>query len=239
MMGGRARIPALAVLATLLAGCHAGTGHAAAAAGPHLSAILSSPTDVTLRWSGLDPRAAGAAMEFATAPDGTYSTLEFEPADRDTARHPDLMPQTTFYYRLRPYFGPVSSTVDVVLPPGDFDENAHQSNPDWGVPRTEPRPGPTGSIRVPGAGAPTDLRATVMDPNGILFRWTDHASDEQGYLVEVRPAGVTDFEVAAVLDPDVNTYGLVTLPNEKHASYRVRAFYYGPASNIAQQTTGG
>jgi len=41
--------------------------------------------------------------------------------------------------------------------------------------------------------------------------------------------------VADVLDPDVNACGLVTLPNEKHAWYRVRPFYYGAQSNVAHQ----
>jgi hypothetical protein len=54
----------------------------------------------------------------------------------------------------------------------------------------------------------------------------------------VRPAGAADYRVAAVLDPDVNTYALVTLPNEKHASYRVSAFYFGPSSNVVGETTG-
>jgi hypothetical protein len=41
-----------------------------------------------------------------------------------------------------------------------------------------------------------------------------------------------------VLDPDVNQYGLVTLPTEKRASYRVRAYFSGAPSNLAKQTTG-
>jgi hypothetical protein len=210
-----------------------------AAPGIHLDAGLTAPDHVRLRWQGTDPGAAGAVVEFATEPRGQYAVLGFEPAGHDTLDHPDLMPGTTFYYRVRPYYGPASATVDVTLPPGAFDENAHADDPDWGAPRTRPAPGvATVSIHTAGQGAPTDLRATVMDPNGIRFTWTDHASDEDGYLVEVRAAGSAEFRVAAVLDPDINTYGLVTLPEEKRAAYRVRAFYYGAPSNIANQTTG-
>src|SRR5205814_2833748 len=120
--------------------------------------------------------------------------------------------------------------------------DAHRDDPDWAAPRA--RPDATAakrSIRDPGtaaAAAPTDLHATVRDANGIGFTWTDHATDEDGFLLEVRAAGAADFSVAAVLDPDVSAFGLVTLPDEKHASYRVRAFCYGPSSNLARQATG-
>jgi len=77
-----------------------------------------------------------------------------------------------------------------------------------------------------------------MHANGIRFRWTDRATDEEGQLLEARPEGSSEFRVVAVLDPDVNSFGLVTLPHEKRAWYRVRAFAYGPPSGVAHQHTG-
>ena len=228
------------VLASALAlsGC-ASRSDDPSTAGVRLTATLHPPQDVTLRWTGADPSAAGAVVEFATDPGGPYAELEFTPPRRTTLEHPDLMPETTFYYRVREIYGPASATVDVTLPPGDLDENAHADDPDWAAPQVRPEAVPKRSVRAAAADAdPLGLRATVMDPNGIRFTWTDRASDEEGYLVEVRPAGAADFRVAAVLDPDVNQYGLVTLPDEKRATYRVRAFYYGPPSNLAKQTTG-
>src|SRR5947209_6380879 len=139
------------------------------------------------------------------------------------------MPQTAFYYRVRPVYGPASGSVDVTLPDGSFDENAHQSDPDWAAPRVLPRAA-VARQSVRAGGAPTDLKAAVMDANGIRFTWTDHASDEEGYLLEVKPAGTTDFGVAVTLDPDITSFGLVTLPTEKRGSYRVRAYYYGTPS---------
>ena len=205
-----------------------------------LSAALTTPNKVTLSWHGDDPDAAGRVVEFATDPTGQYSVLQFVTTRQTTFIHPDLMPRTTFYYRVRPYYGPASAAVDVALPPGDVDDNAHQDNPDWAAPKVIPHAGvATHPIRArDAAGTPTDLHATVMDANGISFAWTDHASDEEGYLIEVKPAGSADFSPVAVLDPDINSYGLVTLPTEKRASYRVRAFYYRRSSNIAHQTTG-
>jgi hypothetical protein len=194
-----------------------------------------------LAWTGGEPDAAGRAVEFATDPAGQYTVLQFVPPRQTTYTHTDLMPETTFYYRVRPYFGPASGSVEVTLPPGPVDATAEQSDQPWAQPRKEDRgPVPTRSVRGTGAAAaPTDLVATVMPANGIRFAWTDHASDEEGYLLESRPAGSATFGVAAVLDPDVNACGLVTLPNEKHAWYRVRPFYYGSRSNVVHQTIGG
>jgi hypothetical protein len=233
-----AQVTRLLVCAVLAAGTLAGCQDAPDI---HLAARLTSPTDVVLQWSGTDPAAAGLAVEYATEQAGPYTNLAFLPARRTTFTHPDLMPETTFFYRVRPFYGPASPAVEVTLPPGEYDETAHRDDPDWAAPRTVADQTVTAkSIRDPktvGVAAPGDLRAKVADPNGIAFTWRDRASDEEGYLVEARPAGSTEFSPVAVLDPQVNSFGLVTLPTEKRASYRVRAFYYGQPSNVASRTT--
>ncbi len=231
-----ARVPGL-LLCLALAGC--GTAPPPERAGSRLAAALVSPTDVQLSWTGEDPGAAGHAVEFATDESGPYTILAFLPGSRTSYRHPDLLPRTTFYYRLRPFYGPASASVQVTLPAGDFNPAAHQDDQAWAQPRAIPRgPVATAPVRSP-ASLPTDLAATVMDPNGIRFTWSDHASDEEGYLLEVQPAGGADWTVAATLDPDINSCGLVTLPTEKRAAYRVRPYRFGPASNTVRETTGG
>ncbi|MFI6294164.1 fibronectin type III domain-containing protein [Nonomuraea sp. NPDC050790] len=221
----------LAVLALALTGCAAPESAqpvAAPVAAP-LTAVLTTPREVTLSWPPGDQGAAGRVVEFATEPRGPYTILDFVPPGRTTYTHPDLIPRTTFYYRLRPYYGPASNTVEVTLPPGPLEEDLEH---DWLDPRTLP-----GAGTAPGA-APEHLRATVKHANGIHFTWTDRSADEEGYLLEVRARGAPGFRVAAVLDPDVNAVGLVTLPEEKRAAYRVRAFRYGEPSEVVTQTTG-
>jgi len=203
-----------------------------------LAATLVSPTDITLEWTGAEPGAAGRIVEFATEPGGRYTILQFVPPGQTTYTHPDLIPETPFYYRVRPYYGPASRAVEVTLPEGPFNGAAEQRDHTWAEPRTVPGGAvATRSVRDGGA-APTELRATVMHANGIRFTWTDHARDEEGFLLEVKPRGAADFSVAAVLDPDINSFGLITLPQEKKAAFRVRAFAYGRPSNVAHQTTG-
>lgn len=205
--------------------------------GTRLSARLVSPTEITLVWHGSEVDVAGWVVEFATEPGGPYTILEFLPPGGNRFTHPDLMPRTPFYYRVRPYHGPASAEVDVALPdgpPGDQDDH------EWAVPRVLPGgSGVPASIRDgSGAGAPTDLTATVKHANGIWFTWVDRAGDEDGYLIEATPRGRPDSRVAAVVDPDVNSFGLITMPHEKQATYRIRAFYYGRQSNVVHQTTG-
>jgi hypothetical protein len=205
-----------------------------------LVATLTSPTDAALSWKAAEPAAAGRIVEFATESAGQYTILQFLGPEQTTFTHPDLMPETPFYYRLRPYFGLPSGPVQVALPKGVLTEQEQANDQEWAPPRTLPGgPAVTSSLHVSAtAAAPTGLRATVMNANGIRFTWTDHAKDEDGYLLEVKPAGRENFAVATVLDPNVNSFGLVTLPEEKSASYRVRAFYYGPSSNVAHVKTG-
>lgn len=200
-----------------------------------LSGALVSPVDVELRWAGADPDAAGHVLEFATEPQGPYTVLAFLPPEETAYSHPDLIPQTTFHYRLRPYYGAASAPVDVTAGGGSYP----QPSPGWSEPRTIPGAQrgalPTGS----GKAAPADLRATVVQADGVAFTWTDRAGDEEGFLLENRPAGRPGFRVVAALDPDVNAFGLVTLPEERQATYRVRAFRHGPPSNVVRLTTGG
>ena len=72
----------------------------------------------------------------------------------------------------------------------------------------------------------------------MLFTWVDNASDEEGYLIEVRPEGAADWDVAMMLDPDVTSVGLTALPAERRASFRVRAYFHGASSNVAHRTAG-
>ncbi|MFD9872271.1 fibronectin type III domain-containing protein [Streptomyces niveus] len=203
-----------------------------------LAATLDSPVDITLRWKDDEPGVAGRTVEFATEKAGPYTVLEFMPPGRTTYRHPDLMPETPFYYRLRPYFGPASSAVEVSLPPGEPSEQELTDNQEWMTPRTLKGPKARATPLVNAAAAPTDFAATVKHATGIHFTWTDRAADEDGHLLEVRQAGSEGYRPVALLDPDINSFGLITLPEEKRASYRVRAFVYGEQSNVVHLTTG-
>src|SRR4051794_3440384 len=108
----------MVVTLVVLAGCSAGTTGA-----DNLTATLTTPTDITLSWHPADPGAAGQIVEYTNEPDTNYTILGFIPANQTTYKHPDLIPQTAFYYRIRPYYGTASAPVEVNLPPGGVDES--------------------------------------------------------------------------------------------------------------------
>ena len=230
------RPPILLALAVGLAGCATPPPMPAPARAVRLTATLDSPTDVTLRWADPDPRAAGHVLEYANGRSGPYTPLGFLPPGRTSYRHPDLIPSTWFYYRVRPYFGPSSPAVDVTMPTGHADDKDGYR---WAVPHANRGAQASHTIRDgSGAGAPTGFTGRVIREDGIRFTWTDHARDEDGYLLEARSAGSVTYGVVAQLDPDTASFGLVRLPHERAASYRVRPFYYGTASNLAARRTG-
>jgi len=96
-------------VALLAAGC------TAAPAAP-FTATLTSPTDIVLTWP--DDDAAGHRVEYANDPAGPWTTLGFLPPHVTSYHHPDLIPETPFYYREQPFSGPVSAETTPGAPDG-------------------------------------------------------------------------------------------------------------------------
>lgn len=192
------------------------------APGIHLSTSRTGD-DVTLTWDG---HRSDVVVEFATEPAGRYTVLGFLPRARNTFEHPDLMPATTFYYRVRPVEGPVSAPATAV-------PAAAVQGEDWLVPRTVPddRAAPK-----PG-GTPANFLVESVGADALLLTWTDSSTDEDGFLVEHDVAGT--FEVAFLVDPDVSYVGLIADGADPADTYRVRAYHHGVASNVAHEQIPG
>ncbi|MGW5723841.1 fibronectin type III domain-containing protein [Amycolatopsis sp. NPDC003865] len=92
----------LVLVALLAAGC------SAAAPPPSFTASLTSPTDVVLTWPD---DGSGHRVEYANDPAGPWTTLRFLPAHTTSYHHPDLIPETPFYYREQPFGGPLSTDL--------------------------------------------------------------------------------------------------------------------------------
>ncbi|WP_037313202.1 fibronectin type III domain-containing protein [Amycolatopsis orientalis] len=188
---------------------------------PGFRATLTDPVNVELSWPDDDPNAAGRVVEYTTDPHGDYTILRFVPPRQTTYRHPDLIPETRFYYRIRPFYGAVSAAVTV------------------SGPATPAASGPAVPLRAGDrAAAPASFRAEPAPEEMVRFSWADHSSDEDGFLVEIRKPGAPDFVPVEMSDPGTTSAGLASLPGEEGSSYRLRAFYYGPASPVLGRTTG-
>ena len=251
-MGWRMKVLVACWVAT--AACQPGPDPKAAAPGPRatpdtsirLTTKLTSPTDIWVSW--IDPaadKAAGHIVEFASEPTGPYVVLEYALPSTTTHHHPDIQPGSTFVYRVRPFYGPASNPVDVVLPSTLSDaQYAKRMEADedfnWAHPETRPEGTVTrGRIRdenpaVQAEAAPTDLESKLMPitVSGFLLTWTDHSSDEEGFFIEQRLEGARDFRVVAITDKDVNKFGYALKPPDRKAQFRVRAFYYGKPSSL-------
>ena len=206
---------ASAVLA-LVASCSA---PAAPPSPPAFTATLTTPTDVVLHWPA-DPSAAGYLLEYANAAEGPWTALQYLPPSRTSYTHPNLIPETPFYYRVRSFTGPVSAATTVGAP----------RPPRSGSPAPVP-------VRQPGA-APADLTATPAADQNVQFSWTDHSTDEAGFLLEIRRPGTPDFAPVEVTDPGATRCALSLLPGEEGSAFRLRALAYGPLSPVVERTTG-
>jgi hypothetical protein len=161
---------------------------------------------VVLTWPDED---AGHRVDYTNDPAGPWTTLRFLPPHTTSYHHPDLIPETPFYYREQPFTGPVSAETTV------------------------------GAPAAPASGtAPADLRAVAAADGTVTFTWTDRSTDEAGFLLEIRRPGEKDFSPIEVTDPDTTTCALSTLPGEQGSAYRLRALRYGPLSPVVHETTG-
>jgi len=215
----------------------------------HLTSTLVSPIDIALAWKDTSPSASSYTIEYATNPNGPFIILAFCPPSQTTYKHPNLMPQTTFYYRVRPIYGPTTNPIEVTLP-GELSDAVYAdrySKPEdysWSAPKILPDNVPLAkkSIRdaaTIAAAAPTDLKAAFVPitVSGIQLTWTNHSNDEEGFLLETKDASHPDFTICARIDPKVNAFGWGFHPPQRKASFRIRAFYFGTPSNLESKTT--
>lgn len=212
-----ARTALAAVLAATLVAC----GPPPAPPAPAFTATLTSPTNVVLHWPS-DPAAAGYLLEYANAAAGPWTALQYLPPGQTAYTHPNLIPETPFYYRIRSFAGPVSATVTA----GNASASA--------VP---PAAGAPVSVRQPEA-APANLTATPAPDQSLHFAWTDRSTDEAGFLLEIRRPGASDFAPVEVTDPHATHCALSLLPGEQGSAFRIRALSYGPLSPVVERTTG-
>jgi hypothetical protein len=212
------------------------------AAPADLTATLIDPSNVLLRWRPDARESIGYWIEFAT-PGADFVKLDAAwPRTTTSFRHPDVAPGTTFIYRLVPFFGPVSNVVAVrtgpALRPAPPSAAEGPLEEPRGGGRANDRRGQT-SLRTTATiadAAPTGLAVKLASPSSVELRWEDRATDEDGYLVELAQGG-RDFQVCALLPPDVTSFRKVALPPDTQLQFRVRAFFEGTPTPLVSVAT--
>ena len=206
--------------------------------------------DALVTWEAPADGAAGHIVEYINHPTDEWVILGFFPAGKNTFTHPRLAPGTPYAYRVRAFYGPTSAPVAVTVAEGLSDQayaDAYALPEDysWAPPQKIPATGAgvvaPKSIRAAAtraAAAPGDLKAEIIRKtvSGFRLTWNDRSSDEEGFLLE-RIDSATDFTVCAVVEPNVTAFGWALEPPARTGRFRVRAYYYGPASKIARIVT--
>jgi hypothetical protein len=212
-----------------------------AAPDPPAATLIDRRTiDVTWKHNASAP--GGYWVEFAT-PGSDFVKLEVAWAFRPSFRHSDLAPATRFIYRVVPFFGRPSNVAIVSTPayrPGEALSLPEGPLADGeGVDTSLGATTAKHSLREAStfvAAAPAVLSASLGSSSSAELRWEDRATDEDGYLVEVSEHGRA-FTVCALLAPNTTSFRKSGLPSDSQVYFRVRAFFQGPPSKLAELTT--
>lgn len=222
------------------AGSESSAPAATFAAPADLRATLIDPLNVVLEWKDRATHARGYFVEYRMYRDEEFVILGTVPPHAPRFRHENLAPETRFTYRVRPFFGCTSPAATIKT---GKTSSVVATEPDWAAPQREPAPmiALRKSIRSTTTAtdaAPAALVATLVRDTGVKLTWRDRADDEDGYIVEIKLATDPEYRVCALLEPDTISFGLTGLPAETECAFRVRAFFYGEPSNLAEQKTG-
>lgn len=207
-----------------------------------------STRDILVEWKGA-PGAAGHIVEWGTKPDDDFVPLGFFRPDISSYRHPDLMWETNHHYRMRAYYGPASAEVEISLPKelSDADYQRRFDAPEdyrWAGPKIRPDSVPVTKKSIRDAAtaadaAPINFKITLQPITVSAFQltWTDRASDEEGTMVELKKEGETEFQVVALVKPNVNAIGFAFEPPVRKGVLRLRPYYYGAPSRLLHLRT--
>ena len=210
------------------------------AASAELTAAWVESAHIDLNWRNRAEDAVGVFVEYGNPGTPDFILLTIGRPAMTTFRHRNVAPDTTFLYRVRPYFGPISNVAAIATgrsaASGVNREGDGPLPPDAGA---DAGRAPRHSLRrAQPAAAPAELAAKLgASPTTVELRWKDCASDEDGYLVEMMPEGERDFKISALLPPDATSYRMTGLAAETPYAFRVRAFFHRDSSAVAQVTT--
>lgn len=206
------------------------------AAPTELVATLADPININLKWKDNASNEAGYFVEYSPDANNEYFVIEALPPNSTSYRHPNLLPETRFVFRVRPFFGSASNVADITTGKEGAPQEviAESTAAPIGPPIAKCSLKSSDSLA---SAAPIKLTARLLPPAGVQLQWIDRAKDADGYLVEIKGNG-SDFRASAFLAAGSTSMVSYNFPFEAKFEFRVRAFIYGQPSNLAEQTTG-
>lgn len=220
-------------------GAHANSPPSERPAPVDLTATWTDSAHVDLRWQNRATDAVGVFVEYGNPGIPDFIVLTIGRPAMTAFRHRNVAPETTFLYRIRPYFGPASAVVSIVTGRATSGGMEREGDGPLASSGASAVGAAQQSLRhAPSAAAPAELTVKPgLAPTTVELRWQDRAADEDGYLVEMVQGPGQDFKISALLPPDATSYRMTGLAGETAHAFRVRAFFRGEASNVAQVTT--
>jgi hypothetical protein len=209
----------------------------------NFTATLLDPLTVGLKWENGSAETEGYFVEYKNPGDNSFVVLDIRRRDEATTfLHPNLAAETKFIYRVRPYFGKPTEilTVTTGQAPSPGTPNREEEGP-VEEPAPTSAPDKAGkSIRALATiteAAPTEFTASLSSPTSVVLRWKDNALDEDGFLMECAVDANQTFKTCALLPPNTASFRKIMLPGETKCRFRVRAFFYGEPTPLAEVIT--
>jgi len=172
------------------------------------TAVSDARVDVT--WSDNAINETGFQIERRQAGVGTFSVVATQPANSRSAQDATVAALTTYEYRVRAVRGAILS---------EFSNLAVAGTPAIGAP-----PGPT------------NLSVVASSRSVMNLSWTDNASNETGFRIERREAGLGAFSSLQLMAANSTAFTDTTAVTGTAYDYRVfatNAIGDSPPSNVA------
>jgi hypothetical protein len=168
------------------------------AAPTSLSGTAPSHSQINLSWTDNATNETGFRIERKTGADGSYSEISATGPDIANYQDTPLIPETTYYYRLRAINegGESGYSNDVIV-------------------TTQPPPPPPA--------APSNLNASAISGSRIDLAWTDGSNSESAFIIERKTGAGGVYSQIATAQADVTSYSDTSLTAGTSYYYRVRA----------------
>ena len=155
-----------------------------------------SGTRIDLSWSDDSDNEDGFKIERKQGAGGSYSQIATVPAGTTSYQSKNLLPNTTYYYRVRSY--------NIA---GDSTPSSAASAKTLGPPA-----------------APTNLTAEATSGTSVNLIWKDNADNETGFKIERKGGASGIFAQIATVGSNVKTYQNIGLTSDTRYTYRVRSY---------------
>jgi titin len=179
----------------------------------NLSATTISNSQIDLGWQDNATNELGFIIERKAGSSGVYAPVDTVDANVTNFVSLGLTGSIQYFYRVRAYNN------------GGFSGYSNEAN---------------ATTLVDPPGTPTNLTATTLGSSRIGLIWTDNASNELGYKIELKIGATGTFAEIDEVGANVTTYESGGLDADTQYFYRVRAFRadgFSGYSNEANATT--